>query len=227
MIPWKLVDSSLTPVPESRLELFQRGAEFSIRVNGIELMNSRSYGSEATLGERCCLRIADRANARVLVGGLGLGYTLAAALKILRVDAAVVVAELVPAVVRWNRDFLGILAGFPLQDHRVSVQELDVKKLLLNAQETFDAIILDVDNSPDGLTQKDNDWLYGQTGLSVVKAALRPAGVLGVWSVAPDRDFTRRLRSAGFTTEEISVRARSRRKGGRHTIWIASRPHTT
>ncbi len=224
MVPWKLLDSAQTPDKNSELRLYQRGAEFCIRVDGLALMNSRSYDSESALAELPCSRIADRANARILIGGLGMGYTLAAALTSLGTDAEVVVAELVPAVVAWNRGALGELAGHPLQDSRVTVQEQDVIRLLKNKQEAFDAIIIDVDNSPDGLTQKGNDWLYSRAGLLVTQMALRPEGVLAVWSVTSDRAFTLRLRSAGFVVEESIVGARDSRKGGRHTLWIATRP---
>ncbi len=225
MIPRKLLDNAQTPDKEGKLQLYQRGDDFFISFDGKELMNSRMHGSEDVLAELACMPIARSPKARVLVGGLGLGYTLAAALAILRKDATVIVAELVPAVVQWNRSFLGHLAGHPLQDSRVDVQEHDVCILLKNEQGGFDAIMLDVDNSPDSMTQKSNDWLYSDIGLSVIYMALRPQGILTVWSAAPDSAFSTRLRKAGFEVQEKTVSARDGGKGGRHTIWVAHRPN--
>jgi spermidine synthase len=223
MIQRKLLDRALTPDKSGELQLYQRGDDFFISLAGKELMNSRMHGSEAVLAELACTPIAGRAKARVLVGGLGMGYTLAAALSVLRDDARVIVAELVPAVVRWNRGVLGGLAGHPLDDIRVAVQEHDVCILLKNGQEGFDAVMLDVDNNPQSMTQKSNDWLYSDTGLSVICMALRRQGVLTVWSAAPDSAFSLRLRNAGFRVQEKTVSARGGGKGGRHTIWVATR----
>ena len=224
MIPRKLLDSARTPDKSGELQLYQRGDDFSISFDGKELMNSRMHGSEAVLAELACTPIANRAKARVLVGGLGMGYTLAAALSALRDDARVIVAELAPTVVLWNRGVLGGLAGHPLDDRRVTVQEHDVCILLRNEQEGFDAVMLDVDNSPDSMTQKSNNWLYSAEGLSVIYMALKPQGVLTVWSAAPDNAFSLRLRAAGFSVHEKTVSARGCGKGGRHTIWVAARP---
>jgi spermidine synthase len=159
----------------------------------------------------------------VLVGGLGMGYTLAAALHHLEADAEVVVAELVPAVVRWNREYIGGYAGHPLHDARVSVREGDIARILKRERGSFDAILLDVDNGPEGLTHRENDWLYGNAGLAAAFATLRPGGVLAVWSAGPDRDFSERLRRAGFEVEVHTVPAHAGRRGARHTIWIATR----
>jgi spermidine synthase len=224
MIPRKLLDSARTPDKSGEPQLYQRGDDFFISFDGKELMNSRMHGSEAVLAELACRPIASRAKARVLVGGLGMGYTLAAALSALQDDARVIVAELVPAVVQWNRGVLGGLAGHPLNDSRVAVQEQDVCILLRNEQGGFDAVMLDVDNSPDSMTQKSNDWLYSDAGLSVIYMALRPKGVLTVWSAAPDNAFTLRLCTAGFIVQKKTVSARGSGKGGRHTIWVAIRP---
>ncbi len=223
MIPRTLLGRAQTPDKTGELQLHQRGDDFFISYNGKELMNSRMHGSEDILAEFACKPIADRPNARVLVGGLGLGYTLTAALAIVKNDATVVIAELVPAVVQWNHSMCGHLAGHPLKDPRVQVQELDVCLLLKNEQEGFDAIMLDVDNSPDSMTQKSNNWLYTRKGLSEIYSALRPQGVLTVWSAAPDNAFTRRLQKAGFKVQEKTVSARGSGKGGLHTIWIARR----
>ncbi len=225
MKPRKLLGSAQTPDKAGELQLSQRGDDFFISYNGKELMNSRMHGSEDLLAEFACKPVAGRPKARVLIGGLGLGYTLAAALAIMHNDAAVVVAELVPAVVQWNRNICGHLAGHPLKDPRVDVQEQDVCILLKSEQEGFDAVMLDVDNSPDSMTQKSNDWLYTRNGLTKIYQSLRPKGILTVWSAAPDTTFSRRLQKSGFTVHEKTVSARGSGKGGLHTIWVARRPH--
>lgn len=224
MLPRKILDRAKTPDKSGELQLYRRGDDFFISFDGKELMNSRMHGSEAVLAELACTPIAHRDKARVLVGGLGMGYTLAAALSVLRDDAGVIVAELVPEVVQWNRRLLGGLAGHPLRDSRVTVQEHDVCVLLKNEQEGFDAVMLDVDNSPKSMTQKSNAWLYTDDGLSVIYRALNPGGVLTVWSAAPESDFSLRLRKAGFSVQMKTVSARGGGKGGRHTIWVATRP---
>ena len=223
MMPWKLLDRAQMPESGEELRLYQRGGEFSIRVDGRELMNSRAHGSEDALAELACVRIAHRSCPRVLIGGLGMGYTTAAALHQLRADGQVVVAELVPAVVAWNRGPLADLAGRPLEDARVTVREADVARILHAERRTYDAILLDVDNGPAGLTRKGNDWLYARAGLDAAYAALKAASVLAVWSASPDRAFAKRLRRAGLEVTEVSVRARGPRGGGRHIIWLALR----
>lgn len=223
MNPWILIETVAAPNADEQLRLLQRDTEFAIKVGNNELMNSRVFGSEEALAELACARIAGQAKSRVLVGGLGMGYTLAAALRVLPADSEVVVAELIPAVVRWNRGPLGHLAGFPLHDARVCVQETDVAKLLRQKPRTYDAIMLDVDNGPEGLTRKGNDWLYGLDGLGAAYAALRSGGVLAVWSAGSDPHFTRRLVKIGFDTEEKRVRARGAQGGARHVIWLAKR----
>ena len=223
MIPWELLDKALVPGNSGELRLYRRGREFSIRVNGCELMNSRAHGSEDALAELACARVADRPRPRVLIGGLGMGYTLASALRRLGASARVVVAELVPEVVVWNQGNLADLAGHPLRDTRVTVREVDVARILQAEHQAYDAILLDVDNGPDGLSLQSNNWLYSPAGLDAAFAALKPEGVLAVWSASPDRSFTRRLRQAGFAVDEVPVRARGQRGGGRHTIWIAVR----
>jgi spermidine synthase len=190
------------------------------------LMSSRAHGTEELLAEVACARVAGRAAAQVLVGGLGMGFTLAAALRHLGPDARVEVAELVPALVAWNRGPLARVAGRPLDDPRVSMRDADVADVLRARSHAFDAILLDVDNGPNGLTRASNDWLYSPAGLCVARGALRDEGVLGVWSVAPDRAFARRLRNGGFDVEERTARARSTR-GGRHTLWFATRRSET
>ena len=223
MIPWTLLDTAQAPGNGGELRLYQRGAEFSIRVEKCELMNSRHYGSEDALAELACKRIADRPHPQVLIGGLGMGYTLRAALNSLKADGKVVVAELVPAVVVWNRGPLAELAGNPLQDFRVTVRENDVGQIMREKQQAYDAILLDVDNGPEGLTRKSNDLLYGLPGLKIAYDALRPAGILAVWSAGTNDAFVRRLRKTGFTVDEVPVRSRGARGGARYTVWLAQR----
>ncbi|NJC87275.1 MAG: hypothetical protein FIB02_01895 [Desulfuromonas sp.] len=223
MIPWRLVDAAQIPGNGGQLQLHQRNREFSISiVGGGVLMNTWTHGSEDALAELACNRVAGRSRPCVLIGGLGMGFTLAAALRNLGPDAQVVVAELVPAVVVWNRGPLGEHAGHPLQDERALVRESDVAKVIKAERQAYDAILLDVDNGPEGLTRKKNDWLYTFDGLTASFAALRPGGILAVWSAGPDRDFTERLRKAGFQVQQTQVRAHNN-KGELHTIWLAGR----
>jgi spermidine synthase len=223
MIPWEFIGSARLPTGGEELRLYKRGGEFSIRVGGDELMNSRAHESEDALADLACAKIADRAKPRVLVGGLGMGYTAAAALKRLGAAGRVVVAELAPAVVEWNRGPLAELAGRPLEDPRVRVREDDVGRVLQEGPQAYDAILLDVDNGPERLAHRANEWLYSNAGLEAALAALRPAGVLAVWSASPDRAFSKRLRRAGFAVEEVDVHARAAGRGGRRTIWLAVR----
>ncbi|MEE8482187.1 MAG: hypothetical protein V3S12_02440 [Acidiferrobacterales bacterium] len=223
MTPWRLLDSAQVPGDSGELRLYQRGDEFSIRLMGQgELMNSRAHSSEEALAELTCARLIEGNAPRLLIGGLGMGFTLAATLRHVSESAQVVVAELIPAVVAWNRGPLGQQSGFPLNDPRVIVREGDVASLLKKASQVYDAILLDVDNGPEGLTRKDNDWLYSYDGLSVAYEALRAQGILAVWSAGPAQDFLQRLRKVGFEVEEKRVRAHGSR-GARHVIWFATR----
>jgi spermidine synthase len=222
MLPWRLLDTAQVPGNEGELRLYQRGGEFSIRVGGYELMNSRVHASEDALASLACARLADRARARVLVGGLGMGFTLAAVLKETGPKSEVVVAELVPAVVQWHRGALAEVSGGALDDGRVVIRESDVGELMRAGRETFDAILLDVDNGPAGLTSPRNDRLYSLAGLRAAHAALRPRGVLAVWSAGADPAFTKRLQQAGFRAEEVWVRGRAKR-GSHFLIWLAQR----
>ena len=224
MNPWILLDQVTVPGDGGAMKLYQRAHEFSISVKNEELMNSRMHGSEDALAELACQRVAQRDKPRVLIGGLGMGFTLGAALANLGAKAKVVVVELVPAVVQWNRTHLAELAGRPLDDPRVTVRESDVRLAIKEAREVYDAILLDVDNGPDGLTHEGNDRLYTHGGLEAAKAALKPGGILAVWSAEPDKPFAKRLRGSGFKVEELSVRARGARGGRRHTIWLAEKP---
>jgi len=224
MIPWEHLDTAPIPGSDGTLRLRRRGEELSISIDGAgELMNSRLHGSEEALAEIGCSHLGARQNPAVLIGGLGMGFTLAAALRHLGPGADVLVAELIPAVVAWNRGIVGEPAGHPLRDSRVRVFTGDVARLLNESNSAFDAVLLDVDNGPAGLTRRSNDRLYSLNGLAAAFAALRPGGVLSVWSAGPERDFTTRLRKVGFEVEERRVRARRAGKGARHVIWRAAR----
>lgn len=224
MTPWSLLDSTAIPANGGELRLYQRGEEYSIMIaGGGELMNSRMHGSEDALAEMACVRVAKRTQPRVLIGGLGMGFTLASALRQLGPDAEVIVAELVPAVVEWNRGPLGAHAGYPIADPRTMVCVGDVASLIKAEESAYDAILLDVDNGPEGLTHSQNDWLYSSAGLHAAYSALRPEGILAVWSAGADRAFNERLRQTGFMVEERQVRAHAKGKGARHTIWLAVR----
>ncbi len=221
VIPWEKIDQAKVPGDKGEVTLLKRGTEFSIRTAGAELMNSRRHGSEDALAELTYSRIKRKSGTRILIGGLGMGYTLAAALEQSELDTLITVSELIPAVVRWNREHLGHLAGRPLDDPRVSVEEEDVVEIIRKRKSVWDAILLDVDNGPEGLTRKANDRLYGISGLKTSFLALRPGGIFAVWSCVGDEAFTRRLKQCGFQTKTVTVRARKPGKGGRHTIWLA------
>jgi spermidine synthase len=223
VIPWILLDSASVPGGSSALRLLRRGAEFSIRLGRDELMNSRLSGSEEALATMACERIRSRKAPRILIGGLGMGFTLRAALASLGPDAGIAVAELVPAVVKWARGPMIEVFGDSLADPRVSIHEGDVGQLIRSGRSTFDAILLDVDNGPEGLTRDANDVLYDLQGLSAARTALRPGGVLAVWAARPDPKFTQRLRKADLEVDEVKVRANKSRAGATHIIWIATR----
>jgi spermidine synthase len=218
-----LVDIAIVPDGREEMRLYRRGAEFSIRVNNDELMNSREHFSEEGLAELACDHVKDRPNARVLIGGLGMGFTLAAALPRLKKDASIVVAELIPQVVTWNRFQLGELGGHPLRDPRVTVMEEDVGAIMRREKGGFDAIILDVDNGPEGFTRQSNDALYGNNGLKTAYNALKPLGVLTVWSAKPSRAFGERLERHGFGMQVMTIRSREEHRGAHHTVWMAVR----
>jgi spermidine synthase len=204
--------------PGGELALWRRGAEFRIRVGAIDLMGSREHGSEDALGERGCAGLVS--GARVLIGGLGMGFTLAAALRALPAGGTLEIAEASPVVVAWNREWLGDLAGRPLDDPRVELFEGDVARRIRGAR--WDAILLDVDNGPEALSSPENAGLYDETGLILAHAALRPGGRLGVWSVRDDARFTKRLRAVGFepTVRRVAAWPGS---GRQHWLWMATR----
>jgi spermidine synthase len=223
MIPRILIDSAPIPGSDKELKLYKHAKDWSIDISGEgELMSSRVHGSEEALAELTCSRVAGRKQPRVLIGGLGMGFTLAAALEHLGDQAELIVAELVPKVVEWNLGELGAEAGNPLQDKRVKVKVGDVANIMKAENQTFDAILLDVDNGPNGLTHEDNNWLYSSSGLNSAYRALKPGGILSVWSAGPDVRFSKRLRQTGFKVEEILVHAHGK-KGGKCLIWIAER----
>ena len=222
MKPWILIETAQTPGHGAELCLYQRDQEFAIQADNLELMNSRNFASEQALATLACKKLTDPSEARVLIGGLGMGYTLKSALDELGETAEVLVMELVPDVVRWNQGLLAHLAGNPLDDERVTVQVGDVAQMIKRSRGSFSAILLDVDNGPNALTSMDNHWLYSIAGLETAHAALKPNGILGIWSSDRDAGFAKRLSQVGFDVDEIPVRERGK-KGGHHIVWIAER----
>ena len=219
MTPRELLGTAEVPGGEP-LRLFRRGADFMIVLDRNELMSSRMSASEEALADLGCAHLTGRSRARVLIGGLGMGFTLRRALKILPADAEIVVAELVPKIVEWARGPLAGLFDGCLDDPRVTVAIGDVALAIRDGG--WDAILLDVDNGPDGLTHAGNDRLYSSRGLDTARRGMRPGGVLAIWSAYADAVFTKRLRECGFAVDEQIVRARGT-KGARHTIWLAGR----
>lgn len=222
MIPWVHLDTAKIPDGQADLKLMRRGQEFSIMSGNIELMNSRLSGSERALATLSCARIEGRKTPRILIGGLGMGFTLRAALEVLPPGAKVVVAELLPAVVAWGRGPMAELFAGCLDDPRVEIREADVALVIDNPGDGYDAILLDVDNGPSGLNREGNDGLYESDGLAAVREALRPRGVAAYWSAHQDPAFARRFRKAGFQVDEVMVRAHRPGKGARHTIWLGA-----
>jgi len=220
MIPWTLIDTAKVPDGDEELRLKQRGSEFSIMLGTNELMNSRLSGSEEALARLSIDKIRDRKGPTMLIGGLGMGFTLRAALAELPQDAKVVVAELVPAVIRWAKGPMAEVFKGCLDDPRVTIREADVGLMIRAEPNTYDAILLDVDNGPEALTREENDRIYDRGGLAAARTALRPGGVLSVWSSSPDSRFTRRLQTAGFAVEEVPTRASTKGRGAKHMIWL-------
>ena len=206
------------------LRLMQRGSEYSIMSGAIELMNSRLSGSEKALATLACERLKDRPRAHLLIGGFGMGFTLRAALQALGPQARITLGELVPAILAWARGPMAHMTGDCLDDPRLTLREGDVGDLIRTARGEYDAILLDVDNGPEGLSRKANDRLYDAEGLLAARNALRPGGVLAVWSSAPNAAFTGRLNRAGFLIDELRVRATDAGRGARHVIWMARSP---
>ena len=204
------------------LRLFRRGRDFMIVLDRNELMSTRMNGYEIALGTMACDRLAGRNAPHLLIGGYGMGFTLRAVLE--RLDAAgrVTVAELVPGIIEWARGPMAELTAGCLDDPRVTLRMGDVRDAIRAAPRAYDAILLDVDNGPDGLTRPANDGLYSARGLDEARAALRPDGVLAIWSAAPDPAFARRLARGGFAVDEVRTRARDNGKGAHHVIWFAT-----
>ena len=222
MIPWQRLDSAHIP-GGGELRLMRRGPEFAIKLGSNELMNSRLTATEQALATLACDRIKARAAPKILIGGLGMGFTLRAALIVLGTQAKIEVVELVPAVVAWARGPMAELFGDSLIDPRVTIHEMDVVDLIAAARAKYDAILLDVDNGPNGIVRKANDRLYDVNGLAAAHRALTPGGVLAVWSSAPDVKFTARLRKSGFEVTENAVRAKGPQGRAQHFIWVARR----
>lgn len=225
MKPWELLGEAQAP-DGTDLRLTRHASELVILANGRSLMSSRMHGSEEALAALGCRRARALDAPWVLVGGLGMGFTLRATLDLLPTDAVVVVSELVPAVVEWNRGPLGPLAGHPLTDTRVRVQVEDVASTLRASPARFDAVLLDVDNGPSAMTASTNARLYDNQGVAAARDALAPDGVLAVWSARDDRKFEQRLRYAGLEVEVERVRARLKAGGPRHTIFLGRKSAT-
>ena len=222
MLPWVHLDTAKV-AGGGEFRLMQRGDEFWIMVGTNPLMTSRVGGSEEILADVACAPLASQPKANVLIGGLGMGFTLRRAQALLAPDAKITVAELVPSIVTWAKGPLAPVFKGCLDDPRVTIVEADVGQLIANARQGYDAILLDVDNGPEGLSRPGNDRLYSIKGLAAAKAALRPGGNLAVWSAHPDDAFTKRLKQAGFMVEEVRARANGKRGGARHLIWLAQR----
>jgi spermidine synthase len=222
MKPRELLAKAAIPGGEA-ISLFRRGEDFTIVLGRNELMNSRMSGSEEALATMTIERLRSRAAPHLLIGGYGMGFTLRAALAALPPGGRATVSELVPEIIHWARGPMAGLAAGCLDDPRVTLLERDVASVIAEAATAYDAILLDVDNGPDGLVRDANDRLYSRAGLAAAKAALKPGGILAIWSASQDAVFARRLRDAGFAVDEVRVRARSNGKGPWHVIWFAQR----
>jgi spermidine synthase len=220
--PVELLGETLGP-DGTAMKLIRRGDEYIILAGGATLMSSRMHGSEAALAALACQRARTIKRACVLIGGLGMGFTLRAALDLVSVDSTVVVAELVPAVAEWNRGPLGPLAGHPLRDARVRAEITDVGIILRSGAGKFDAVLLDVDNGPSAFTDSNNGGLYDERGIAAARGALKMDGVLAVWAAREDKKFEQRLRHGGFDVQVQRVRGRLTNGGGRHTIFVGTK----
>ncbi len=219
MKPRELIGTAKVP-GGVELRLFRHDADYMIVLEANELMNSRLGGSEEALAVMACERLKTK-SPNILIGGYGMGFTLRAALGVVGQKARITVAELVPEIIEWARGPMEKLTAGCLDDPRVELVAGDVADEIAGGSKRYDAILLDVDNGPDGLVRSENDRIYSMTGLALAMNALRPGGILAIWSAAPDARFVRRLKDAGFAVEEVQVRARSNGKGPRHTIWFA------
>lgn len=225
MRPWNIIDREDVPDDDGAMYLVARGREYAIVVDDRELMSNRQHGSEDALADLACDRLPSLDDARVLVGGLGMGFTLAAVLRRIGDNGSVTVAELIPAVVRWNKELVGQAAGHPLRDPRAQVHVGDVCDLVESGS-GWSAILLDVDNGPRALSRPTNGWLYTPHGIKTALGALVPGGVLGIWSAAGDPALTRHLRKAGFEVEVLrhtEVGRPTEDGSGTHVLWMARR----
>jgi len=230
MRQWDVIDSAEVPEDDGRVMLLNRGSEWAVYVDDRQLMTNRQHGSEAALADWACDRLHDEhlPEARILVGGMGCGFTLAAALRRVGEAGEVTVAELIPEVVDWNRDYqMGKASGYPLRDVRARVYLGCVGDLVVKPPAPWSAILIDTDNGPMHLTRPGNGWLYHQQGIEGAWNALRPGGVLGIWSAASDPSMTRRLRKIGFETEMLPYTEEGRPTpdgSGTQVLWMARRP---
>ena len=222
MKPMERLGEARTP-KGSRIELYRHDGSYLLRADGIELMSSRRHLSEDRLAEVACAPLADKPNVRVLIGGLGLGFTLREALRVLGADAEVVVAELLAEVIAWNADPSYGISVEAMRDPRVQVKQDDVVNVLRDNRGGFDAIMLDTDNGADGMLMSDNAPLYKNSGVSDTVAALRPGGTIVYWSVSDDPKFVRGLRRAGLNVETLHVRAHAT-AGPKHTLYVVTPP---
>lgn len=218
--PFELLGQTLSP-DNTTVKLMRRGDEYVLLADGGILMSSRMHGSEEALATFGCQRARTVERPSVLIGGLGMGFTLRATLDLLPPDASIVVAELLPAVVEWNRGALGPLASDPLNDRRVEVVTGDVFTVLSSRPGQFDAVLLDVDNGPAAFTASNNAALYDKRGIVAAHAALKSEGVLAVWAARDDRKFEQRLRDGGFKVQVQRLRGRLKKGGPRHTIFLS------
>lgn len=223
MKPLTLIDSAPVPEGKGELKLFKHDEDFSIRVGFEELMNSRGHGSEDALAEVTINRIQTKRPKRILIGGLGMGFTLAKALDVLGPKDRIDIAELSPHIVDWNREYFTGFNGNPLEDKRVNLIVGDVLTVMKSNQRSYEAILLDVDNGPDGLTKDDNNRIYSRNGLKAAFQALRSGGILAVWSAGESEVFTERLKKSNFLVDKWWVRERSNGKGAKHLIWLATK----
>jgi spermidine synthase len=221
MLPWQHLATARVPGGSDEMRLYRRGTEYSIRVGAYELMNSRQHASEDTFATAVCERLGTREPASILIGGLGMSFTLAAVLETCAADAKIDVAELVPEVIAWNRGPLAHLTNGAASNPRVRIHEADVASIIQRANGQYDAILLDVDNGPAALTTPGNDRLYSSGGLRAAERALKAGGLLAIWSSTTDSAFRSRLAAAGWEAQELRVRGHTKHRGPRYVIWIA------
>jgi spermidine synthase len=221
MKPRVRLATALTP-SGSEMVLYQHDRDFSITVNGQDLMHSRQHASEQALARLGCAHLVDRKTPRILVGGMGMGYTLRQALDMLGPQAQVVVGELSADVVEWNRRFLGVLNGRPLEDPRLKIETGDIVELISGSVDKFDAILLDIDNGPSALTDPRNNRLYGNEGLEACRRALRDQGCLALWSAVASKEFEKLMRRNSFHVRRFMVPAQKGRKSRSCFVWVAS-----